>query len=226
MKKTLIFTSILILVGVLVACSGIQSAPSAAAAGGPNGAGRPSGTGGQSAGEVKSAEIPLVSKVGIGILKLEDTDQAIDEEKAKELLPLFKALKVLSSDSNTAVDEITGLNLQIKNTMSAEQLAAIEAMKITMPELRTLMESYGVNASASSSTSGTTNSSRNGGGGPGGMPGGGMMGGLIASGNETASTVATPNAVAAMTNSRKSAGGYNLTFVDAIIKLLESKITK
>jgi len=140
---------------------------------------------------------------------------------------LFKALKVLSSDNNTAVDEITGLNSQIKNTMSAEQLTAIEALKITMPELRTLMQTYGVNSSSSSSTSSTSSSNRGGmGGGPGGMPGGGMMGGLVAAGGDTASTVATPNAVAAMTNSRNSAGGYNLTFADAIIKLLESKITK
>jgi hypothetical protein len=43
------------------------------------------------------------------------------------------------------------------------------------------------------------------------------------SSSRSSSTVATPNAAAALATSRKSAGGYNLTFVDPIIKLLESK---
>jgi len=47
---------------------------------------------------------------------------------------------------------------------------------------------------------------------------------MMAAGNTMSSkTQSTPNAVAALTSSRKSAGGYNLTFADIIIKLLETK---
>ena len=63
----------------------------------------------------------------IGILKLEGTDQAVDAaEEAKELLPLFQALKTLSTNNNTAVDEITALNKQIKTSLTSDQLSAIK----------------------------------------------------------------------------------------------------
>ncbi len=135
MKKNLIIISILLLVGVLVACSSVQARPDGAPSGRParpggaGAAGEPgasSATGGQVNGTPQPLEMPLESKVGIGILKLEGTDQAVDETKAKELLPLFKALKVLSTETNTAVAEITALNTQIKNSMTADQLKAIE----------------------------------------------------------------------------------------------------
>lgn len=220
MKKNLMIAGILILVGILVACNTRPQMPSGRPAGDANAGGPAENTGGNA----QSVGLPIESKVGIGILKLEGTDQAIDETTAKELLPLFKALKTLSTDNNTAVAEISALNTQIKNTLTAEQLTSIEKMEISMTDLRTLTESYGVSATNSSSTG--SNSSRNQGmGGPGGMPGGGMMGGLMNAGGNSSSTQATPNAVAAMTDSRKSAGGYNLTFADAIIKLLQSKIT-
>ncbi len=229
MKKSLIIASILLLVGILVACNTMQAGPAGGMpGGGPNGGGPvPSGENAQGQGEPQEVSLPIESKVGIGILKLEDTDLAVDSAKAEELLPLFKALKVLSTDNNTAVDEITALNTQIKNTMTAEQLTAIEDMGFTMQDIRTMMSSYGLTATAgTSSSSSSSNGDRNfGGGGPGGMPGGGMMGGVMSGNTSNSTTQATPNAAAAMTTSRKTAGGYNLTFVDPIIKLLQSKIS-
>lgn len=231
MKKNLIFVIILLMVGALAACStqsaqggapaGAPAAGGAAPAGGPNGTGSSTG---QSSGTATSAKIAIESKVGIGILKLEGTDQAVDAAKAQELLPLFKALKTLSTNNNTAVAEITALNTQIKNTMTADQLSAIENMNITTSELRTLLETYGVTSSASSSSS-SSSSSQGGMGGPGG-PDGAMMAVMSGASTTSSKTQATPNAAAAMTTSRKTAGGYNLTLVDPIIKLLQSKITK
>ncbi len=222
MKKSLFIISFLLLVGSLVACSTAPSqggAPASGAAGMRAGA-RP---GSQNDGGNQAASIPVEYKVGMGILKLDGTDQAVDAAKAKELLPLFKALKVLSSENNTAVAEITALNIQIKNTMTADQLTAIEKMNFSASDLKTLMDTYGITSSGSSSSS---TSRTNGMGGPGG-PGGDMM--MVMGGgsaNSSSSTKATPNAAAALTISRKSAGGYNLTFVEPIIKLLESKISQ
>lgn len=230
MKKSLIIASILVLVGILVACNTTQSGPIGGVSGrGSAEGGMPVSGTQQALGEPQEMELPIESKVGVGILKLEETDLAMDKEKAEELLPLFKALKVLSTDNNTAVDEISALNTQIKNTMTAEQLAAIENLEITMKDLRTMMGTYGLTGTTGGTiaNSSNTNGQREfGGGGPGGMPGGGMMGGMMSGGQTNGSVQSTPNAAAAMTTSRKTAGGYNLTFADPIIKVLQSKLAE
>jgi len=221
MKKSMIFTSILLLVGVLVACTGTQTSRNSnrsSAQGNANSqAVSTNGTAG-------STELSLESITGIGILKLEGNDQAIDAAKAAELLPLFKALKTLSTNNNTAVAEISALNSQIKNTLTADQLTAIQNLKITSTDVRTMMETNGLINTGSSSGTRTNSSGQGGFGGP---PDAAMMAVMNGqSSSRTSSTKATPNAAAALATSRKSAGGYNLTFVDVIIKLLESKITK
>lgn len=224
MKKSLFIVSILFLVGGLVACNSF-AAQGSAPTGSSNANGMPAGPAqaGQASNETQTSSLPVDSIVGIGILKLEGTDQAIDAAKAKELLPLFKALKVLSGENNTAVAEISALNKQIKNTLSADQLTAIEKLNITSSDLKTLMDTYGISSSTSSSSSSSSSGEM---GGPGG-PGGDMM--MVMSGGKSSSssttTKSTPNAAAALTISRKSAGGLNLTFVEPIIKLLESKVT-
>jgi hypothetical protein len=221
MKKSLIFTSILLLVGVLVSCTGTQTLRNSNRS---TGQGNANSQGGSTNGTTGSTELSLESIAGVGILKLEGTDQAIDAAKAAELLPLFKALKTLSTNNNTAVAEISALNSQIKNTLTADQLTAIQNLKITSSDVRTLMESNGLVTTGSSSG---TRSNSSGQGGFGGPPDAAMMAVMSGqTGSRTSSTQATPNAAAALATSRKSAGGYNLTFVDVIIKLLESKITK
>ena len=225
MKKTIIISLVLILAGVLVACTAI-SGQGGAPAGGPGGQ-PPSGAPGQapSGNSTEQAQtMPVESIVGIGIIKLEETDDAIDTETAENLLPLFKALKTLSTNSNTSVAEMTALNRQIKNTLTADQLTAIESLKITSVDVNKLLKENGLSTSSSTSSGSNSSSTRNNGG-FGGPPDGGMM--MMAAGNTTSSkTQATPNAVAALTSSRKSAGGYNLTFADIIIKILETKVTK
>jgi hypothetical protein len=222
MKKSLIFTSILLLVGVLVACTGTQSLRNSNRS---SGQGNANSQGVSANGNPGSTELSLESIVGVGILKLEGNDQAIDAAKAAELLPLFKALKTLSTNNNTAVAEISALNSQIKNTLTADQLTAIQNLKITSSDIRTLMETNGLLTTGSSSGTRTNSSAQGGFGGP---PDAAMM--AVMSGQSvsrtSSTTKATPNAAAALATARKSAGGYNLTFVDVIIKLLESKITK
>jgi hypothetical protein len=235
MKKSIVITLILILAGVLVACtaiSGQNGAPAGAPSGGPGEA--PSGSGGHNgepgqassgSGTAQAQTMPIDSIAGIGIIKLEGTENAIDSETAASLLPLFKALKTLSTNSNTSVAEITALNKQIKNTLTADQITAIENLKITSMDVNKLLKENGLTSTTSSSSSSSSSNSQN--GGMGGPPdGGGMM--MMASGNTSSSskTQATPNAVAALTTSRKSAGGYNLTFADIIIKILEAKVAK
>jgi hypothetical protein len=221
MKKSLIIASILLIVGILAACTGRQ------AYGNGNRTTGQAGDSNQSApanGSSGSSELSLESVVGIGILKLEGSDKAIDATKAAELLPLFKALKTLSTNNNTAIAEMTALNRQIKNTLTSDQLTAIQNLKITSADINALMQANGLGGTRSASNSSSSSSSGGGFGGPGGPPDAAMM--AVVSGqssSRSSSTVATPNAAAALATARKSAGGYNLTFVDPIIKLLESK---
>jgi hypothetical protein len=235
MKKSIVITLILILAGVLVACTAItgqNGAPSGAPSGAPGevpSGGAPGGAPGQAPSGSSTAQVqalPVDTVVGIGIIKLESTDNAIDSETAANLLPLFKALKALSTNSNTSVAEISALNRQIKNTLTADQLKAIENLKITAVDVNKLLKENGLTASSSSGTS--SSSSRNSGGFGGPPDGGGMM--MMAAGSTggstSSTTKATPNAVAALTTSRKSAGGYNLTFADVIIKILAAKTVK
>jgi hypothetical protein len=221
MKKSLIFACILLLVGTLVACTTTQSTTRQGSTGQ-----RPAGQDGTTNASSQPKELPIDSVVGIGILKLEGTDQAIDADKAAELLPLFRALKSLSTNSNTAVDEITALNKQIKNSLTADQLTAITNLKLTISDVRTMMVANGLQTSGPSSNSSSSSSSQ--GNREFGGPGGGFFMGVGngTSGNSSSSVQATPNAAAAMNISRKTAGGYNLTFADVVIKLLESKIKK
>jgi len=235
-KKTILITLILVLAGVLVACTALSGqgeassgAPSGAPGNIPAGAGRPGGAPGQTtsdSGTAQAETMPFDSIAGIGIIKLEGTESAIDSETAVNLLPLFKALKALSTNSNTSVAEMTALNNQIKNSLTADQLTAIENLKITSADVAKLMKENGL-TSTTSSGSASTSSNRNNGG-MGGPPDGSMM--MIASGGASSTsgstTQATPNAVAALTTSRKNAGGYNLTFADMVIKILQKKVTE
>ncbi len=74
MKKSIFIASILLLVGVLVACA-TRQAPTA----GQGPAGQAGGT--KAKGTVVSSEMPIDSIVGIGILKLEGTDQQLIPKK-------------------------------------------------------------------------------------------------------------------------------------------------
>jgi hypothetical protein len=215
MKKNLMITASLILMGILAACSlpfsiGTQTSSTRSS---------------QNSALADPSKLPVESKLGYGILKLEGTDQALDSTEAKELLPLFMALKTLSTNNNTAPEELTALNNQIKNTMKADQLTAIEKMTITSAELRTLIAN---NGSTTGSTSSNTNSSQSGGNFGGGGPGGGIPG-ITGGGGQTTNSsrvVATPNAAQAAQSSRRTAGGLNLTLAQPVIDLLNSKITK
>lgn len=80
----------------------------------------------------------------LGTLKLEDTDQAITADQASELLVLWKAMRVLSSSDTTSQAELDALFQQIKDTMTADQLSAIEAMNISTDNLSETIQSLGI----------------------------------------------------------------------------------
>jgi len=80
----------------------------------------------------------------VGTLKLEDTEQAVSADEAAKLLPLWQAYRSLSISQTAAEAEVVALLNQIKSTMTADQVQAINAMNLTSSEMMDLVQSMGV----------------------------------------------------------------------------------
>lgn len=209
MKKTIFLTLILTL--LLTACGGSAETASSAdtyAQFDPN-----------------SRELPLSTQLAIGTLKLEETDFAVASDQAADLLPLWQVLNSLTSSDTAAQEEIVAITEQIQETMTAEQLAAIETMELTDEDTFATMQELGltnaqVNAEGTPQAGGFGSGQGAGGGGfPGGGPPGGGPGGQEISPEQIATAQA-----------RRAEGGGGafgsrmLTpLVQAVIELLESK---
>jgi NACalpha-BTF3-like transcription factor len=132
MKKLVIVISILTVVSSVVACSK---------------------TGGTTAGNTGNT-LPLSSEAElvVGTFKLEDTGLAVTADQAKQLLPLWLTLQSLSNSSTSATEEVNAVVDQIKSAMTSEQVAKIDAMKLTRQDIMTVMSQSGVSPNGASST--------------------------------------------------------------------------
>jgi hypothetical protein len=163
-------------------------------------------------GTSSATELPAQTKLILGAIKLEETENAISAEQAAELLPMFYVLQDLNESDTAAQEEINGLTRQIEETLTAKQTQAIAAMSLTRQDMSTLIRggNNNTNAAAAGNTSGGTGAP-NGGFPGGGIPGGGIPGGTTTSGSNTETRTAmntkTPSAL-----------------FDAMINLLEKKI--
>lgn len=193
------------------------------------------------------AAMGMEMKLAAGTLQLEDTAQAVTPEEAKALLPLWKAVKTLSSSETVTQQEISALYSQIEETMTDEQVQAIEAMSLNPQDLAALMEKLGIDMPAMGNgpeggqmltddqratrqariQSGASGGRGEGfvGGGPGGMAGGGLPeGGMVPPGGafqgQDGTVQRTPQPGQ---NFGRRAGGMNLLFVDPLIQLLEAR---
>jgi hypothetical protein len=91
-----------------------------------------------------NADTPLSARLAIGTLELEDTELAVTAEQAKTLLPLWKAVRSMSSSDTATQAEIQAIYDQIQEAMTAEQIAAIEAVNMTPEEMTALMTKLGI----------------------------------------------------------------------------------
>jgi len=179
-------------------------------------------------------ELPLSTKLAIGTLKLEGTDLAIGSDQAAELLPLWQVFNNLSSSDTAAPEEVIAVTEQIQETMTKEQLAAIDDMNLTGQDIFATMQELGLANAPQANASGTPQAGGNfrggqgpdggfspDGGPPGGGPGGGGGGGFGGGQGLSQEQIATAQA------RRAEGGGFgNRTMtplVEAVIKLLESK---
>lgn len=137
-----------------------------------------------------SDALPIMTQLAAGTLQLEETDLAVDETLAAEILPLWQAAQNLSSSETAASVEIEAVLNQIQDTMAPEQVAAIAEMALTADSLTELLESgavafgrgpgqgQGDGAGGDAAFSPPAGFVPGAGGGPGGGPGGGFGGGF------------------------------------------------
>jgi hypothetical protein len=218
--KKITLTIFTILVLTLTACGGASNAPQTD----PN----QLNTSSENA-------LPVSTQLLIGTFKLEDTDLAVTAEQANELIPLWQVLQSISSSDTAAQEEMDALVEQIQETMTAEQVQAIEAMNLTSQDMFTIMQEQGLGGGGPMMTQGTPAAGSNGefpappagggdfgGGGPppgGGGPGGGGGQGL------------SPDQIAtAQANRAENGAGGGFRFngapaplIEALVKFLQEK---
>jgi len=138
MKKTITLISILMILFGLTACgSGAANADPGTA---------------QAADSLLPTDydnaLPATTQLVVGTLKLDGTANEVDLQTATELLPLWQAAKSLSSSDSTAPEELNALFKQIEETMTPDQIQAIEAMKLTRDDMTQVFQQMGMNSAA------------------------------------------------------------------------------
>ncbi len=203
MNKKIFWTTLLLISLTLTACASIAGTTGTAPSGGPS-----------------AVELPTQTKLILGTIKLEATENAVGAEQAAELLPMFYVLQDLNESDTAAQEEIIGLVNQIQETLTVDQIQAIDYMSLSMQDMFAITQG-GSGRSSTTDTTSTSGAGEGGMGGPpemGGMPGGGQGGmpGGISTGSTTASD--SEGTRPAMDTSTPSA------LFDAVITLLEKKI--
>ncbi len=90
------------------------------------------------------AEGPMMSPMNrlmLGIFALEDTEQAVTPAQAVKLLPLWKMIQSGSLQSTAKTDAVLK---QIEGQLTEAQVAAIDALELTMDDLQTWMQAQGI----------------------------------------------------------------------------------
>ena len=91
-----------------------------------------------------SEGLPMSTQLLLGSFELEDSKLAISNEQASELLPLWKAVKVLSESDTASSLELEAVYNQIQTAMTDEQLAAIADLTLDSKSMTSLMADLGL----------------------------------------------------------------------------------
>jgi hypothetical protein len=88
--------------------------------------------------------LSLVTRLAIGTLNLENTDQAVTPEQAGEMLTLWQAYSSLSNSDTVTQTELDALVKQIQDALTTDQLKSIEDMQITRQSMNEIIQSLGL----------------------------------------------------------------------------------
>jgi hypothetical protein len=201
----------------------------------------------QTSGTMDASTMTLETRMAIGILKLEGTDNAVTAEQAKELLPLWKGVKVFSSSDTISDAEMEALDQQIQDTLTAAQLQAINAMDLSGQDMSTIAGDLGVTMGFGPGVSSTPGSTTDqmpgndsgfpggdmggGAGGPGGMADGMGGGAGMPSGSDMGMGGVMPGTGiqtdgSDTTTTTTGTTAVNNPFLDVLINLLKTRATE
>ena len=179
--------------------------------------------------QLDEGEMSLSLKLTLGTFKLEETAYAVDAEQAASLLPLWKALRSLSESQTAATEELQAVLNQIQDSMTPEQMAAIEGMGLTGEDMGAIFQELGLEFGGGEGRFGnltpeqqaTMQTARESGEFPGSRPGGG--GGGFSGGGEF-DPDARATAIAERGGARGANLGLNPALLEAIITFLQGKV--
>jgi hypothetical protein len=172
----------------------------------------------------------------LGTVKLDETDFAVDAEQAAALRPLWKALRSIGESETAAQAEVDALISQIEDTMTPEQINAIEAMELSMQDMGSVAELLGIEMGGfgaggfgemTPEMQATRQAMRESGEFPGpgsGMGPGGGQGPGGGFGGAEMDPDARATAIAERGGIRGARSGINSFLLDAIIEFLEGKV--
>ncbi len=130
---------VLVVLGfVLAACSSPQAAqanPGSSSSSNASGGNNNNGS---------TRPISIESKLAVGTLDLEGTDNAVTAAEARVLLPLWQQVKTLGAGPNASASDLTSVTNQIQQAMTADQINAIDAMNLTATDVQSEMEELGI----------------------------------------------------------------------------------
>jgi len=85
------------------------------------------------------------TRLALGTLHLESTENAVTAQQAAQLLPLWQVMRSGTLQSEAETDAVLQ---QIERGMTSEQLSAIQAMQLTDHDLNAWAQSQGLNLTA------------------------------------------------------------------------------
>jgi predicted small secreted protein len=233
MKRTTLVSGLLLVSLLLSACSVVGQGGQALAA---------QNTGNASSSGSTAQGLPLAMKLALGTFKLDKTNTPVDAAEATQLLFLWKGMRNLNLDQSVANAEIQGLTKQIQDTMTPEQITAINGMNLTFQDIAAIAKETGLNLGSFGGQAGnlspqalaTFQAARQAGGdGGGGIPGaggggnrpaGGFVPGAGGGGPSVSSTNISGASQTRGAGSAFSKLGISPTMIDAIIQFLQAKV--
>jgi hypothetical protein len=169
--------------------------------------------------------LSAATRLAVGTLKLEGTDNAVNADEAGELLTLWEAYQSLSSSDTTSQVELEALVKQIEGTMTSEQVSAIDDMELTdqsvSEAVQSLAGSIDISIPASTPDTSAMSQAAPQGGSPGGMPGGAGGDGVMNEINSGMSDQSTPAVTEATSNTANTQ--VNQMLLNALIQLLKTR---
>ncbi len=167
--------------------------------------------------------LSIAQQLTLGSLMLEETDLAVDAEQASDLVPYWKLYKSLLESDTTAPEELESILKEIQEIMTAEQVNYIANLQLNQETMMTLVNELGIiDLRRDGPGEGETGFVRPEGLPDGVRPGGGQGGG---DGTIDPELMATKQAERAAAGGGRQSNRLTIPLVEALISLLEGKIS-